>query len=99
MDFITSAQDVKRCEFCDENMVDMLCVVCSLKLCKPVLEIIYVMIQANIKLSNITKETRQSFFQHALHIPQSDVNSTAKNATKPFVPLALLPVLTRNTFS
>lgn len=34
MNFITSAQDVNRCEFCDENMVDMLCVVCPLKLCK-----------------------------------------------------------------
>lgn len=34
MDSITRAQDVNRCEFCDENMVDMLCVVCPLKLCK-----------------------------------------------------------------
>lgn len=30
MDSITRAQDVNRCEFCDENMVDMLCVVCPL---------------------------------------------------------------------
>lgn len=34
MDPRTSAQDVYRCELCDENMVDMLCVECSLKLCK-----------------------------------------------------------------
>lgn len=30
----TSLQDVYRCELCDENMVDMLCVVCTRKLCK-----------------------------------------------------------------
>lgn len=30
----TTAQDVHRCELCEENMVDMLCVVCSFKLCK-----------------------------------------------------------------
>lgn len=30
----TSAQDVHRCELCEENMVDMLCVVCPRKLCK-----------------------------------------------------------------
>lgn len=30
----TSAQDVYRCELCEENMVDMLCVVCPRKLCK-----------------------------------------------------------------
>lgn len=34
MDPRTSAQDVYRCELCDENMVDMLCVVCPRKLCK-----------------------------------------------------------------
>lgn len=30
----TSAQDVHRCELCEENMVDMLCIVCPQKLCK-----------------------------------------------------------------
>lgn len=34
MDRRTTAQDVYRCELCDENMVDMLCVVCPRKLCK-----------------------------------------------------------------
>lgn len=34
MDPRTSAQDVYRCELCDKNMVDMLCVVCPRKLCK-----------------------------------------------------------------
>lgn len=34
MDSRTSAQDVYRCELCEENMVDMLCVVCPRKLCK-----------------------------------------------------------------
>lgn len=34
MDPRTSLQDVCRCELCDENMVDMLCVVCPRKLCK-----------------------------------------------------------------
>lgn len=34
MDPRTSAQDVHRCELCEENMVDMLCVVCPRKLCK-----------------------------------------------------------------
>lgn len=30
----TSAQDVHRCELCEENMVDMFCVACPRKLCK-----------------------------------------------------------------
>lgn len=30
----TSAQDVQRCELCEENVVDMICVVCPQKLCK-----------------------------------------------------------------
>lgn len=34
MDRRTTAQDVYRCELCDKNMVDMLCVVCPRKLCK-----------------------------------------------------------------
>lgn len=34
MDPRTSAQDVYRCELCEENMVDMLCVICPRKLCK-----------------------------------------------------------------
>lgn len=33
MDPTTSAQDVHRCDLCEENMVDMLCVVCPQKLC------------------------------------------------------------------
>lgn len=34
MDGRTDAQDVRRCYQCEENMVDMLCVVCPQKLCK-----------------------------------------------------------------
>lgn len=34
MDPKTSAQDVHRCDLCEENLVDMLCVVCPQKLCK-----------------------------------------------------------------
>lgn len=34
MDGRTDAQDVHRCDLCEENMVDMLCVVCPQKVCK-----------------------------------------------------------------
>lgn len=34
MDERTDAQDVHRCDLCEESMVDMLCVVCPQKLCK-----------------------------------------------------------------
>lgn len=34
MDPRTNAQDVHRCELCEENMVDMLCVVCPRQICK-----------------------------------------------------------------
>nr|XP_034332559.1 tripartite motif-containing protein 45-like [Crassostrea gigas] len=34
MDSRTKAQDIYRCELCEENKVDMLCVVCPRKLCK-----------------------------------------------------------------
>lgn len=57
------------------------------------------MILADIHLSNINTETRLSFFQYVSHNPRNDVNTSAKNAMRPFAHLAFLPIFTRNMYS
>lgn len=95
MDPTTSAQDVHRCDLCEENMVDMLCVVCPQKLCTSCVGNHVVDDPRKHKLVKI----QHLFFQSVTFIQRNDVKISVKNATKLFVHLAFLPILTSDTNS
>lgn len=100
MDERTDAQDVHRCDLCEESMVDMLCVVCPQKLCKSCVGDHVYDDPSRHKLVKYQYRTRLSFFQYVPHTPpRNDVNTSAKNAIKLFAHLAFLPICTRNMYS
>lgn len=84
----SSAQNVLRCQFCENLVLFMYCDICHMQLCKAWGGGIFPIIPKNIKKSHLNSRDLQL---NVRNIPQIYVSFTAKTAKFQFACSALLP--------